>query len=83
MKLSPELKEAYNFSINGTVAKITLAMAILSCVRLAIDIHQLPMTKLLENILKTYKIVFHTCFDVIFFWVPLSIPPLAKDALIL
>lgn len=83
MKLSPELKEAYNFSIKGTVAKITLVMAILSCVRLAIDIHQLPMAKLLEYILKTYKVVFHTCFDVIFFWAPFSISPLAKDILIL
>lgn len=83
MELSPELKEAYNFSIKGTVAKITLAMAVLSCVRLAIDIHQLPMVKFLENVLKTYKVVFHTCFDVIFFWVPFFIPSVAKDALIL
>lgn len=64
------------------MAKITLLMSVVSLVRFSIDVFSLPMTQLINNIIKTYKVVFHTCFDLIFAWVPFSIPDAAKDLLI-
>jgi len=77
-----DLRQAYDFSIKGIVAKITLAMSTLSVVRFIVDIHSLPVTALLKNILKTYQVVFHTCFDIIFIWLPFEFPSWGKDVFI-
>lgn len=81
--MSPELKKAYDFAVRGTAAKITLVMAILSSVRLIVDVYELPLAKLLANILKTYQVVFHTCVDILLIWLPYKLPGWGKDILIL
>ena len=65
-----ELQKAYDFSIKGVAAKITLAMAILSSIRFLVDVYQLTPARLLTNILRTYQVVFHTCVDVLLIWLP-------------
>ncbi|NML32656.1 hypothetical protein [Paraburkholderia antibiotica] len=44
---------------------ITLAMSILSVVRLVVDLRQLPLGKVLANLRKPYQVVFHICVDVL------------------
>lgn len=77
-----DFQKAYDFSIKGVVAKITLAMSILSVVRFAVDIHRLHLHALLANILKTYQVVFHTCVDVLLIWLPFRLAPWGKDIFI-
>ncbi|WP_233834546.1 hypothetical protein [Paraburkholderia sp. ZP32-5] len=79
---SNDLRKSYEFSVKGTTAKITLVMSILSVVRLIVDLRRLPLSALLANILKTYQVVFHTCVDVLLFWLPYRLPPWGKDLLI-
>jgi len=81
--MDPELKKAYDFAIKGVVAKISLVMAILSSVRFIVDVWQLPLVRLLANILKTYQVVFHTCVDVLLIWFPYKLPAWGKDVFIL
>jgi hypothetical protein len=81
--MNSDLKKAYDFAVKGTVAKITLVMAILSSVRLILDVYELPLAKLLANILKTYQVVFHTCVDILLIWLPYKLPGWGKDLLIL
>ena len=57
-------------------------MSILSSVRFFVDVYQLPLSKLIANILKTYQVVFHTCVDVLLIWLPYKLPPWGKDLLI-
>lgn len=77
-----ELLKAYNFSIKGVIAKITLAMSILSSIRFVVDVYALTPARLLANVLKTYQIVFHTCVDVLLTWLPYRLPAWGKDVLI-
>ena len=83
MKLLPELKAAYRFSVKGFVAKLTLIMSILSCVRLVTDVFQLPSTVFFSKLLHLYQVIFHTSIDAILKWLPFSIPPFVKDIAIL
>ena len=81
--MNAELQKAYDFSIKGIIAKITLAMAILSSIRFLVDVYQLNAARVLANILKTYQVVFHTCVDVLLIWLPYTLPAWGKDVLIL
>lgn len=64
------------------MAKLTLIMSMVSLVRFFIDIFQLSMTEVLANIIHSYQVVFHTCFDLLFFWVPFILPAYLKDVTI-
>lgn len=77
-----DLARAYDFSIKGIVAKVTLLMSILSTVRFFVDVYRLPLNTLVANILKTYQVVFHTCVDVLLIWLPYRLPSWGKDLLI-
>jgi hypothetical protein len=77
-----DFKKAYDFSVKGVIAKITLAMSILSVTRFTVDVFRLPLNALLSNLLKTYQVVFHTCVDVLLIWLPYRLPPWGKDIFI-
>jgi len=83
MNLLPELKAAYRFSIKGAVAKITLIMSIVTCVRLVTDMLRLPLLGFFSNLLHVYQVIFHTSMDMILTWLPFTIPPYVKDIVIL
>jgi hypothetical protein len=76
---------AYDFALAGPIAKITLATSILSLVRLCVDIWTLPQSQVLAQVLAAYRSVFHAPLDILMSLLPLhfTIPPVAKDALLL
>lgn len=65
------------------VALIGILMGACSIVRMAVDAFHLPLTKIVRNVIKTYVVVFHTMFDVIFIWLPFKVPSSVKDLVIL
>lgn len=77
-----DLKKAYDFSIKGVVAKLTLGMSALSTVRFFVDVYRLPLHAIVANVLKTYQVVFHTCVDVLLIWMPYKLPTWGKDVLV-
>ncbi len=56
-----------------------MLMAAVSVARLVLDLAQLPVAVVLAGLLRTYVVVFHTMFDVVFFWLPVAVPGWAKD----
>jgi len=85
MTKTKELQKAYDFSVGSSVAKLTLLMSTLSLFRIVVDFFQLSLITFLGNIVHVYKVIFHTCFDIVFFWIPflIYIPNYIKDTVIL
>ena len=75
-------KASWQIAAGNYVAFIATLMASLSFIRVIIDIYQLSISVFLTNVLKTYVVVFHTMFNVAFFWLPLAVPPTVKDGVI-
>jgi len=78
-----EIKLAYNFSIKGTYGLLTLILSVISVLKVLLDLISLKVIIVITNLIRVYKLLFHTCFDVFFFWIPYKIPDLAKDLFIL
>ena len=83
MKLLRELKAAYRFSLKGLVAKITLIMSVISCVRLVVDIFHISLLVFFSRFVHLYQVIFHTSLAPLFKLLPSDNPPYVKDIAIL
>ncbi len=83
MKLLPELKAAYRFSIKGVVAKLTLIMSVMSCVRLAVDIFHISLLVHFWKLTHLYQAIFHASLAPVFKLLPSVPPAYVKDSAIL
>ena len=78
-----DFQKAKQFAFGGPAAKLTAATSALSVARLIVDAFTLPFSTLITNVFNVYRAVFHKPFDLLFGWLHWTIPPWAKDALIL
>ncbi len=83
MKLLPELKAAYRFSVKGVVAKLSLIMSVISCVRLVVDIFNISLLSFFSWLIRFYEAIFHNSLHPIFKLVPSVSPTYVKDVTIL
>ncbi len=83
MKLLTELKAAYRFSIKGVVAKLTLIISVMSCVRLVADIFHISLLFFFYKLIHLYQSIFHTSLDPLFKLLPSVSPTYVKDIAIL
>lgn len=81
--LSNRVLASWRFGGGNFVAIIAAIMASVSLLKIVIDFSRLPISVFLDNVLKSYVVVFHTMFDVLFFWLPLTVPSSVKDTAVL
>ncbi|WP_137181181.1 hypothetical protein [Roseomonas sp. AR75] len=73
---------SYRAGIGGAYAWIGIAMGAVSTAKLVLDLASLPLATVVAGLFRTYAVVFHTIFDVVFFWLPFAVPGWAKDLVI-
>ncbi len=83
MSLLPELRAAYRFSVKGVVAKLTLILSVVSCVRLAVDIFRISLLGFFTKLIRLYQVILHTSLHPIFKLLPSVSPSYVKDIAIL
>jgi len=81
--MSENIKKAYGFAIKSKVAAFTLVMSAFSVCRLVYDFFSLPMVEFFERLLHVYRVITHTIFDGLTFWIPFDFSSLSKDVIIL